>query len=268
MRFPKSVSWALMALLAMILSAAAHGGYNRPAPQDAFDPGLLRIEEGRYLGQVVPDVAVRTESGTARLHSLVAAEPTILLFAYYTCHGPCPTTIRSLWQARRAPEDTGHRVLVLSFDRSDTLENLRRVKSELGPVPASWTFGILPPDEIERLTRSVGFTFFFSERDRSFLHPTVLVFLSPRGEVMRYLYGTELRARDLELALIESRNRVPRLNELVDMVKLTCYRFDPARSRYVLHPAFLFGGIGLGVLGATGLIAFSYGRNSHGGRKP
>ena len=55
-----------------------------------------------------------------------------------------------------------------------------------------------------------------------------------------------------------------RLNDLVDMVKLTCYRYDPARSRYVLHPTVIFGGIGFGVLGATGLIAFAYKRNRKG----
>ena len=64
---------------------------------------------------------------------------------------------------------------------------------------------------------------------------------------MRYLYGSEPRAEDIELALIESRNRVQRLNEWVDMLKLTCYRYDPARSRYVLHPTLIFGGIGLGL---------------------
>ena len=50
---------ALAAALAAAAPAAAH--YNSPALQDAFDPVLLRIEEGRYLGQPVPDVEVMTE---------------------------------------------------------------------------------------------------------------------------------------------------------------------------------------------------------------
>jgi len=55
---------ALAAALAAAAPAAAH--YNRAALQDAFDPALLRIDEGRYLGQPVPDVEVMTESGPAR----------------------------------------------------------------------------------------------------------------------------------------------------------------------------------------------------------
>ena len=257
---------ALAIAAALVAAAPAAAQYNRPALQDAFDPALLRIDESRYLGQPVPDVEVMTESGPARLHSLIADRPTILLLAYYTCDGVCPTTIQNMARVLRAVDGPEHRVVVASFDANDSLESLRHVKSTLERVPDSWTFGLLPREESARLTQSVGFTFFFSERDRAFIHPSVLVFLSPKAEVMRYLYGTEPRARDIELALIETRNRVQRLNDWVDMVKLTCYRYDPARSRYVLHPALIFGGIGLGVLGMTGLFAFSYKRDSKGGQ--
>lgn len=257
----------VLALAAALTAAApAAAQYNRSALQDAFDPALLRIDESRYLGQPVPDVEVMTESGPARLHNLIADRPTILLLVYYTCDGVCPTTIQNMARVLRAVEGPEHRVVVASFDANDSLESLSHMKSTLERVPDSWTFGLLPREESARLTQSVGFTFFFSERDRAFIHPSVLVFLSPKAEVMRYLYGTEPRAQDIELALIETRNRVQRLNDLVDMVKLTCYRYDPARSRYVLHPAFIFGGIGLGVLGMTGLVAFSYKRDSKGGQ--
>jgi len=86
----------------------------------------------------------------------------------------------------------------------------------------------------------------------------VLVFLSPDAEVMRYLYGAEPRAQDIELALIETRNVVQRLSDVMDVVRLTCFRYDPARSRYVVHPTLIFGGLGIGVLGMTGLLAFTY----------
>ena len=255
----------VLALVAALATAApALAGYNRPALQDAFDPALLRVEEGRYLGQAVPDVAVTTEQGSTRLHALTHGQPTILVLAYYTCHGPCPTTVRNLSRVLRSVQKPEHRVAVLSFDANDTLETLRHVKSTLGSVPDNWTFGLLTREDSARLTQAVGFSFFFSERDRTFVHPSVLVFLSPEGRIMRYLYGTEPRTADIELALIEARDRVSRLNDLVDMVKLTCYRYDPARSRYVLHPTVIFGGIGFGVLGATGLIAFAYKRNRKG----
>ena len=64
---------------------------------------------------------------------------------------------------------------------------------------------------------------------------------------MRYLYGTDPRLQDIPPGLIEARNRVGRLNELVDMATLGATATTRARSRYVIHPALIFGGIGLGV---------------------
>jgi hypothetical protein len=81
---------------------------------------------------------------------------------------------------------------------------------------------------------------------------------------MRYLHGTEPREQDIKLALIESRNRVPRMNELFDTVKLTCFQFDASRSRYVLHPTLIFGGAGIGVLGIAGLVTLAFKRDSKG----
>jgi len=247
--------------LALVTAAPTMANYNRPPRQDTFDSALLRIEEGRYLGQKVPDVGVLTEAGPARLHDLIAERPTILILAYYTCYGTCLTTIQNMARTLRAVTSPEYRVVVLSFDANDTLASLSHVKSTLGHIPDSWTFGLLARENAERLTGSVGFKFFFSERDQTFVHPSVLVFLSPKSEVMRYLYGSEPRAEDIELALIESRNRVQRFNEWVDMLKLTCYWYDPAKSRYVLHPTLIFGGFGFGVLVITGLVALAYKRD-------
>lgn len=243
---------------AAVLLAAPAAGNNRLALQDEFDPALLRIAEEQHLGRVVPDVAIVTESGTERLIASMHEQPTILVLAYYTCGHTCPVTVQSLARVLPIADAPKHRVLVLSFDANDDLDTLRHVKSTLEQIPANWTFGLLPDQDITRLTESVGFRFFFSERDQIFIHPAALVFLSPRGEVMRYLYGSEPAVRDIELALIESRDRAPRLNELVDMVRLTCFQFDASRSRYVLHPAVIFGSLGIGILGFTGLLALAY----------
>ena len=223
------------------------------------------MEEGRYLGQAVSQCPGFDRVGPARLRALIAGQPTILLLAHYTCHGPCPTTVQNLARVLRTVQDPEHRVIVLSFDANDSLDGLRHVKSSLGQLPDGWTFGLLAREESARLTGSVGFSFFSRNATGPSCTRACSCSSHPR-EVMRYLYGTEPRTQDIELALIETRNRVSRLNELVDMVKLTCYRFDPARSRYVLHPTLIFGGIGIGVLGVTGLIAFAYKRDSKGGQ--
>lgn len=254
-----------MLLVAAFVVALPASANSRLELDDEFDPSLLRVKEHLYLGSNVPDVIVETETGSESLSTLSAGQPTILVLAYFTCGHACPLTIRNLARVLPGEGMPAHRVLVLSFDDKDNLQTLQHAKSGLGPEPRDWTFGLLSKESSAQLTESVGFNFFFSERDQVFVHPSVMIFLSPDGEVMRYLYGTSASARDIELALIESGNRVPRLNEFVDLVKLTCFQFDANRSRYVLHPAVIFGSMGMGILAITGLVTLAYKPTAKGG---
>lgn len=229
-----------------------------------FDAGLLRIDEAAYLGKAVPDVTVITEEGERGLAELIGGKPTIVLLAYYGCGHSCPVTMRNLRATNVGMGREDYRVLVLSFDVRDTLDSLRAARDALGEVPDNWSFGLLGEEEARRLTESVGFRFFFSERDQVFVHPAVLVFLSPQAEVMRYLFGAEPRAQDIDLALVESRDRAPRLGEVVDMLMLSCFQFDATRSRYVLHPTVIFGGAGIGLLGLVGIAVLASRKNSLG----
>ncbi len=267
LKFVFSLLVATLVCVSATLVCAAPAFANRALEVDGdFDTGLLQVDEARFLGQKVPDVTVVTESGTTRLSELIAGQPTILLLAYYSCGHTCPVTIWNLAQMDIDTSATDYRVVVLSFDANDTVATMRGAISTLEQLPANWSFGLLPEEESARLTESVGFNFFFSERDQVFVHPAALIFLSPEGEVMRYLYGADPRDQDVELALIESRNRAPHLNEIIEMVKLTCFQFDASRSRYVLHPTILFGGAGFGVLGLVGFVTLASRKDSKGGQ--
>lgn len=252
----------------LIVVAWSHtaSGYTNLDKDDVFDASRLRIDEGRHLGAQAEDVSITTISGEQSLAALMADQPTILLLAYYQCGHTCPVTIQNLARLVEDAELPEHRVVVASFDGDDTLETMRMSMSRINDVPDNWTFGLLSEYEAERLTRSVGFKFFFSEADQTFVHPAVLVFLSPQREVTRYLYGASPSLRDVELALIESRKGQPRLNEFLDMIKLTCFHYDAARSRYVLHPTLIFGAMGFGLLGLAGLAAFVFRGNQGEGR--
>lgn len=229
----------------------------KPDAEGHFDTNLLQVDEIQYLGKSVPDVNIMTDSGVSTLSDLMADKPTILLLSYFTCDHSCPATIQNLSRTAIDAPDTDYRVIVLSFDEKDNLMTMNHVKSSLEETPANWTFGLLKAEESEQLTQSVGFKFFLSEQDQIFVHPAVLIFLSPERKVMRYLFSSEPRGQDIELALIESRNRAPRINEFVDMVKLTCFQYDKSRSRYSLHPTIIFGGAGFGVLALVGLVVLA-----------
>lgn len=249
----------------VLFSSASTFAYRTVEIDGQFDTALLRVEEGRYLGKTVPDVKIVTEFGEKLLSAVAGDKPTIVVLAYFTCGHTCPITLQNLVQMQIDAPHSDYNVVVLSFDEKDSLMTMAHVKSTIDRIPENWTFGLLQDGESGRLTSSVGFKFFFSEQDQNFVHPAVLVFLSPEREVMRYLYGAETRGEDVELALIESRNRAPRLNEIVEMVKLTCFQFDKSRSRYSLHPTLIFGAAGVGILGLVGLAALVTKRDLTGG---
>lgn len=84
----------------------------------------------------------------------------------------------------------------------------------------------------------VGFRYVFDETTSQYGHPAVVVILSPKGRIARYVYGPEPSGRDLRLALTEAGEG--KIGGIVDRVLVTCYRFDPATRRYGPYIAGFF----------------------------
>lgn len=221
-----------------------------------FDASILKIDESKYLGTYIPDVPFTDEYGKShKLRGFIKGKPTALILAYYTCDSACPLVVRGALRASKGI-NRDFRVLVLSFDKYDTLDSLKAFKSKLWDVPSNWTFGIMKEEDIKRLTSSIGFRFFYSHRDRVFVHPNVVTFLSPEGEVVRYLYGISPKERDMSLAFAEANDSKVTKNSLVDLAFLACYRYDPNTGRYRTNPTVFFGLVGFGLVSLTLAYAF------------
>ncbi|MDQ7037827.1 MAG: SCO family protein [Aquificota bacterium] len=253
----------LLLLLLAGLSFSTVVGGAQVFKKDFFDPSILKIDESKYLGSFVADVEVFLEDGTrTRVYDLIGDKPAILLLSYYTCEGSCPLRIDSLNRLIKSSslKDRDFRVLVLSFDREDTLDDLRKFVSAHGPFTDHWVFGLLRGEDIDTLTRSVGFKFFYSERDKTFVHPNAYIFISPEGRITRYLFGVNPEEKDVRIALTEASSGKVSLNSLVDLALLVCYTYDPSRSTFVISPTVIFGGIGFALFGGVALFALISGR--------
>ncbi len=254
----------LLLLLVVCFSFSNVVGTRGALKEDFFDPSLLKIDESKYLGNFVAKGDIVLEDGSrVSLYSLLEGKPTILLFSYYTCEGSCPLRIDKLNELIKRTDSLlkrDFRVLVLSFDEKDTLEDLKNFKTNHGPFTSHWIFGIIPPEDIETITQSVGFRFFYSERDKTFVHANVYIFLAPDGRITRYLYGVNPKERDIRIALAEAEGGKITASSFVDLALLVCYTYDPSRSSFVINPTILFGGIGFAALGSVVLIAFISGK--------
>ncbi len=257
--------WFAFLLAVLVSSAAAE--YGR-IPDSHFDGQALAIEEAKFIGTPLgADLALEDESGARFRLGDLFGKPTLLLFSYYGCDGACPAVNRGLAQAIagvkrfRAGED--FRVLTLSFDAKDKPAAVRHFLSTLGLEPRAqngWRFALFAErSDIRRVAESVGYRYFWSVRDRVFVHPAVLIVLSPEGRVARYLPAASIGPRDIELALIESDwNRVKGSSNLIDLAVGACFSYSYKEGRYVLNaPLFIAAGslsLGVGAL----VLSFSF----------
>ncbi len=257
----------ILALLLMTgMSAANIMGTYRAGKKDFFDPELLKIDEGRYLGNFVANVPLTLSDGTKTdLYSLIKEKPTILVFSYYTCEGSCPIRVDNLKELIDSSEDLQKRdfnVLVVSFDKKDTLETMEKFISIRKPLTRHWKFAILDEKAIEKLTGSTGFKFFFSERDETFVHTNVYIFIAPDGKITRFLFGIKPKEKDVKIALAEAQGGKVSLSSVLDLALLVCYTYDPSRSSFVINPTIVFGGIGFAILSSIAIFAFAASRLS------
>ncbi len=130
-----------------------------------------------------------------------------------------------------------------------------------GSIPNNWTFALLNPEDIQKFTQDLGFKFFYSEKDKTFVHTNVLIFLSPSAlitMITRYLFGVDPDSRDIRLALANARLEKPSVSTILDIALLACYRYDPVRSRYVLDPIVIFPLAGVLLLITTGILSITF----------
>ncbi|MBE7416446.1 MAG: SCO family protein [Ideonella sp.] len=255
----------LLVALALAVAAAAPAraqAVRAPTPSH-LDPAQLEIDEARFLGTPIDgDLRLIGEDGrTFRLDELYG-KPLLLLFSYYSCDGACPMVNRRLAEAIagatrfRAGED--YRVLTVSFDRKDSAANVRKFVQQLGPgvAPQGWRFALFADDgDIQRIADKVGYKYFWSVRDRLFVHPNVLIVLTPEGRVARYLSSWTIGPRDIDLALIESDwMRIGASSRIIDIAAGICFSYSYKEGRYVLN-APLFVAAGSLTLGFAAVIA-------------
>lgn len=240
------------AAAAALAAAPARAEYGR-VPQSHVDPALLAIDEAKFIGTPLDgELALLDEHGRPFRLKELFGKPTLLLFSYYSCDGACPAVNRRLAEAitaaRRYRAGEDYHVLTVSFDAKDTPASVRRFVQELAPDPAvtrAWRFALFAEGaDIKRIAESVGYRYFWSVRDRVFVHPNALIVLSPEGRVARYLPAWTIGPRDVELALIESDwGRLSGSGRLADVALGLCFSYSFKEGRYVLNaPLFIAAG--------------------------
>jgi protein SCO1/2 len=252
----KRTAIALFAAACCAAGIASAAGTPPNALPSTIDPQIMQIDEPRFLGaRLRGDTRLLDEAGRPFTLGEWLGKPVILLLSYYGCDGTCPTMSANLAgalkQVTRFRPGADYRVLTVSFDRRDTPQTAADFLGKHGAVPEAmrdgWRHAVLraqdeTTDAADAFAKSVGFRFFWSDADKMFLHPNVLIFLTPEGRVARYIYGTRMDARTVELALIDADwNRISNSVAVFDILTGACYSYNYAKGRYQPNYSLLIG---------------------------
>jgi len=229
-----------MALTAA-LSAPVHA-QAPAAPSTAAAPTFTTEEVGinEKLGQrAAIDLVLKDEDGKpVQLRTLID-KPTILTLNYFRCAGICTPQLNGVVEVlnrTQAQPGKDFQVITVSFDPRDTPEiatekrtNYLREITRPYP-PAAWRFLTGDGPTTRALAESVGFK--YKQQGEDFIHAAAIIFLSPTGDVTRYMYGVTYLPADLQLAAQEAalNQARPTINKWLKI----CFSYDPEGRKYVL----------------------------------
>lgn len=207
------------------------------APAPAFSPQEVGVDE--KLGQTAAlDLVLNDEAGKPVSLRTLVDKPTILSLNYFRCAGICTPQLNGMvdvFNRTQAEPGKDFQVITVSFDARDTPEiaaqkRLNYLDEIKRPFPqAAWRFLTGDAAVTKALADSVGFK--FKPQGEDFIHPATLIFLSPQGQITRYMYGVAYLPADLQLAAQEAARSEAR--PTVSKWLNICFNYDPVGRRYV-----------------------------------
>lgn len=236
------------------LSAIASACLAQPQTHLRPPPDLLqRVGFDQNLGAQVPlDAVFHDANGKpVQLRELLDGKPALLVPGYYTCRNLCGVVRAGVANAvRRSGLMPGEQfnVLLVSIDPHDSAANARTAQSndELAHPRASigdWHYLSGAQDAIAPLMRSIGFRYFFDDRDDQYAHAAGIVLLTPQGRIAQYLFGVQFAPETLRLALVSASHGA--IGNIVDRLLLLCCDYDASTGRYTVTIDRVMQGLGI-----------------------
>lgn len=148
-----------------------------------------QLSEGRYYLRTLPAVRIHGIDGEqSSLHQLLEESPVLLTLVSARCTGLCSPYMHSLVEAIGIPR--GFRVVVLSFDPRDRVEELRSFARRVGAEALQgWWWGIPKREDLPALLEALGYRLRFSPERGEFDHTLALAVLDQRGNILRRIEG-------------------------------------------------------------------------------
>ena len=207
--------------------------------------------------QVPLDAMVTDESGNRRMLRELIAEPTVLVFADYTCTtlcGPIVAFVAAALEQSGLRAGEQFRLLTIGLDPKDGAEDAanmrRRHLGDNADLDHASDFVRTDQATADKLTAALGYRYSYDREHDQFIHPGAAYVLRADGQVSRVLTGLGLSGGDMRLALVEAGEG--RIGTLGDQVRLLCSGFDPAHGVYNVAVSRVLAATGFATMLALG----------------
>ncbi|MBI4475267.1 MAG: SCO family protein [Acidobacteria bacterium] len=212
-------------------------------------------DENRFVFRKVPDVTIETAQGEIRLSEIYTESPVLLTLVYARCPGICYPYLKHLEEGLQEIRKRGYRVLVLSFDPEDDVDDLISLSETLGLRQSeNWMFGVTK--KVATLAQSVGFQFEWREDPGAFDHPALVAGIDRNGHVRRILAGFQKTSRLAKVIREMQGEFIPSYPLPGNDTVFRCFEYDPITGKWrmgsglwiLFAPAFM---------GLAGLLSLS-----------
>ncbi|NPA32200.1 MAG: SCO family protein [Aquificae bacterium] len=166
--------------------------------------------EAKTLGTYVPeDITLVDAQGKEFKLGDLKGKPIIISPIYTTCKSACPLITKSLKEVIPKVGKPGEDfwVLTFTFDPKDTLENIKEYQERYRIDGKGWKVVMgKTKEDLFRLIDAIDFRFMTVENE--YIHPNLVVVLSPELQIKDYLYGVSYDRLELINALRLARGEI------------------------------------------------------------
>ena len=238
--FYLSLGWFVMGSSGSALAA------NNTLPRSLQGVGVRKS-----LGQSIDlNLSFTDSAGKSRTlrHYFTGKQPVILTLNYFRCPMLCSLQLNGVLKGLSGlPKgyNKKFRMLTISFNHKEGYKLAHKKRknylAQLGKRKLDWEFLVGSQASIQKLTKSLGFSFKYIPKAKQFAHPSVIYILTPDGKVSQYLAGLEFKPRDLKFGLITASKG--KLGNLIDAFIMSCFVYNSDEGKYT---GFAFGLVRMG----------------------
>lgn len=224
---------------------------------DAKEDNQIGIYEN--LGATLPlNVGLTNEyNQKITLKDAIKNKPTILTLNYFDCPGLCSPLLNEVAHVinkLQLKPYLDYNVITISINPDDNYKKAKQKKDSLlksitkSFPPQTWSFLTTNQKNIDLITNTLGFKYEKRIKDGvvDYLHPSVIIVITPKGKISRYSNGIEFLPFDLKLALLEASDEKSR--PTITKTLLYCFAYDAKSKTYVFQAEKVVGSFIFGVV--------------------